>query len=313
MPGGVATSALGPRRRPIQRLASLANGDAARAPVAVGSSVVRLPSPPPWPPSTRRPFASRSRGKRKKKEDANAPLLNEHLIAALFNRKGRGGTATADTFEVRLIVDRGRAPTAGGAGVEAGEATAAAGTAEEDDEGGDADAEEEAGEDAADDASQVTTLARAIALTHELELDLMEVTLRADPPVLRAADADGWLYAQRRRERRAAAQKRREGGGAVSDRATKEFKFRAGIADHDLERKAGRMMGYLDKGHAVQVTLTARGYMLRQDEGAIATTLDRVRELVGDRAVEARGMRANARKNYGSLLLHPNPNKRSKA
>ena len=99
-----------------------------------------------------------------------------------------------------------------------------------------------------------------------------------------------------------------EGGGAISDRPLKEFKFRAGIADHDLERKANNMLQYLSKGHAIRVTLTARQRSLNEDAQAISTTLDRVKELIGDKAVEVRGMKANERKSYGNLLLHPNKN-----
>ena len=66
------------------------------------------------------------------------------------------------------------------------------------------------------------------------------------------------------------------------------------------------MIKYIEKGHAIRVTLTARKWMLAKDEQAITTTFERVRELLGDRAVEARGMKANDRKSYGSLLLHPN-------
>ena len=85
----------------------------------------------------------------------------------------------------------------------------------------------------------------------------------------------------------------------------KEYKFNAGIAEHDLVRKANGMVGYLSRGHAVRVTLTARQRRLKDDADAIRTTLGRVRELLGDRVVEARGMKSNNRNSYGTLLLHP--------
>ena len=85
----------------------------------------------------------------------------------------------------------------------------------------------------------------------------------------------------------------------------KEYKFHAGIAEHDLVRKANGMVGYLSRGHAVRVTLTARQRSLKDDANAIRTTLGRVRELLGDRVVEARGMKSNDRNSYGTLLLHP--------
>jgi hypothetical protein len=54
----------------------------------------------------------------------------------------------------------------------------------------------------------------------------------------------------------------------------------------------------------VRVTLTARQRSLNDNTDAIRTTLKRVRELLGDRAVEARGMKSNNRNSYGTLLLH---------
>ena len=76
---------------------------------------------------THRNFASSKRNNKRGRSnnksphnDENAPLLNEHLIAELFNQmntvKGGGGGSggdgvakiSADTFEVRLIVDAGR-------------------------------------------------------------------------------------------------------------------------------------------------------------------------------------------------------------
>ena len=225
-----------------------------------------------------------SRAKRRKSKDGNAPLLNEHLIAELFNMKQRENV-TAESYEVRLIVDPAR-PERGRGG-----------------EDGDRDDQDQGG--AGRPTTEVCTLNRALDIAHERELDLMEVNLRQDPPVLRAVDYDRLVYDRKRQATRAAREKRERGGGAISDRQVKEFKFRAGIADHDLERKAGNMMKYLERGHAIRVTLTARQRSLNSDANAIQTTLERVKELVGDLAVEARGMKANDRKSFGSLLLHP--------
>lgn len=234
-----------------------------------------------------------SRANRKKAKDDNAPLLNEHLIAELFNMKQRKDV-TVESYEVRLIIDPAR-PDRDRGGED--------GDRDGPDRDG-ADGKEDGGE-ASRPTTEVCTLNRALDIAHERELDLMEVNLRQDPPVLRAVDYDRLVYTQKRQAAKAAREKRERGGGAISDRQVKEFKFRAGIADHDLERKAGNMMRYLERGHAIRVTLTARQRSLNSDADAILTTLDRVKELVGDLAVEARGMKANDRKSFGSLLLHP--------
>jgi translation initiation factor IF-3 len=78
---------------------------------------------------------------------------------------------------------------------------------------------------------------------------------------------------------------RKGGEGAVSDRLLKEYKFHAGIAKHDLVRKGNGLMEYLERGHAVRVMLMAQQRSLKDNANAICTTLKRVRELVGVRAV----------------------------
>jgi hypothetical protein len=44
---------------------------------------------------------------------------------------------------------------------------------------------------------------------------------------------------------------------------------------------------------------------LKDNSNAMRTMLKRVRELVGDRAVEACRMKSNDQNSYGTLLLHP--------
>jgi translation initiation factor IF-3 len=116
---------------------------------------------------------------------------------------------------------------------------------------------------------------------------------------------DRHVYELKKRLAKITSTKKKDGRGAISDRSLKEYKFRAGIAHHDLLRKTSNMMKYLEKGHAIRVTLTARQRSIKEDADAISTTLDRVRELVGDRAVEVKKLTANERNSYGSLLLHP--------
>ena len=241
-----------------------------------------------------RQFASKrpQKGKRNNKSqiDENAPLLNEHLVAELFNeinkREGRAAKKLSpDTFEVRLIIDAGR-----------------------DGKKGTDDEDNNTSSSAANHDSRIVTLNEAISISHDLSLDLMEVTLKQDPPVIKAVSYDKWLYDQKKKlsKKGGSDKKSDNAGGAISDRPLKEFKFRAGIADHDLERKTNNMLNYLAKGHAIRVTLTARQRSLREDAQAISTTLERVKELIGDKAVEVRGMKANDRLSYGNLLFHPN-------
>ena len=246
---------------------------------------------------TNRQFASKrkqkGRNNKTQKIDENAPLLNEHLVAELFNEinKKQGGAAkvSPDTFQVRLIIDAGRDGKKGN-------------------DDGNNESSNSSSSSPSNIESRIVTVNEAINISHELSLDLIGVTLKQDPPVIKEVDYDKWLYDQKKKlsKKEKEIKKGSGSGGAISDRPLKEFKFRAGIADHDLERKTNNMLKYLGKGHAIRVTLTARQRSLNADAQAIRTTLDRVKELIGDRAVEARGMKANDRLSYGNLLFHPN-------
>ena len=259
--------------------------------------------------SQTRQFASKRKMQNKSKDD-NSLLLNEHLIANLLTghvtNKKKGGSEhnakdiSAETFEVRLIVDLGR--NANNKNNNPSSDSDDDDDSDGDDEGSDDD--EQSSPSSSGPTSQITSLMEAINIANEHNLDLMEVMLKQNPPVIKAVDYDKWLYDSKKKEK--AAGSNSGGGGAISDKALKEFKFRAGIADHDLQRKTEGLIKYLAKGHAIRVTLTARQRALNVDGKAIDTTLDRVKELVGDRAVEVRAMKSNDRRSYGSLLLHPN-------
>lgn len=259
----------------------------------------------------RRYFAATPKQRR---VEANAPLLNEHLIAELFNKINKrqdgdgvvAATATkkisADTFQVRLIIDVGR--NDGKKKKKKKDIT--------DDDDNDSDNVDQTNSNYSSNDTRIVTLNEAISISHELSLDLMEVTLKQDPPVIKAVSYDKWFYDQKKKQSKKGGSGGDSGGGggggggAISDKPLKEFKFRAGIADHDLQRKTNNMLNYLSKGHAIRVTLTARGFSLNEDADAIKTTLDRVKELIGDKAVEARGMKANDRMSVGNLVFHPN-------
>jgi hypothetical protein len=92
-------------------------------------------------------------------------------------------------------------------------------------------------------ASQVRMHVHTIDIAHKHSLDLVEITLALDLPVIEAVNVDRHLHGLRRRDTRVASAKK--GGGGISDRLLKEYKICAGIAKHDLVRKVDGMMEYL--------------------------------------------------------------------
>lgn len=149
----------------------------------------------------------------------------------------------------------------------------------------------------------VVSLVAAIETSQELGVDLVAVNLDQDVPVVKAADLNRLKY-----------ELSKKSGPAKTPTSSqvKEFKFKAGIDDNDLQRKVTNLMKYLDKGHTCKITVTSNRKNLMRDNAAVVTTLDRVREIVGDLAVEPRALRGNERGTHAVITFQPNPKARTK-
>jgi len=159
--------------------------------------------------------------------------------------------------------------------------------------------------------TNVVTLQSAMDTSNDLGLDLMEISLNQDIPVIKALDYSRLLFEKSKQSKSAAGGKRKGGmKGKQSGLAVKEFKFKAGIADNDLERKAENMIKYLVKGHHCQVTIIASRFRLREDAAAGATTLGRVREILGEYVLEPKNRKGNEK--YSTMKFEPNPKKVAK-
>ena len=159
--------------------------------------------------------------------------------------------------------------------------------------------------------TNVVTLQSAMDTSNDLGLDLMEISVNQDIPVIKALDYSRLLFEKSKQSKSAAGGKRKGGmKGKQSGLAVKEFKFKAGIADNDLERKAENMIKYLVKGHHCQVTIIASRFRLREDAAAGATTLGRVREILGEYVLEPKNRKGN--ENYSTMKFEPNPKKVAK-
>ncbi len=91
----------------------------------------------------------------------------------------------------------------------------------------------------------------AMKLAHEQNLDLVEISPNAKPPVCRLMDYGKYRYEQGRKQRE---QRKHQHQNAV-----KEIKFRPNVGDHDYQTKVGHVRKFLEKGHKVKISLTFRG------------------------------------------------------
>ena len=114
--------------------------------------------------------------------------------------------------------------------------------------------------------------AEALQMASSSELDLVEVSPTAQPPVVRIMDYGKFLFEQNKKAHSA---KRKQKQIQV-----KEVKFRPGTGEADYQIKLRNLVRFLTEGDKAKVTLRFRGReMVHQDIGR--KLLDRV---VGDLA-----------------------------
>ncbi|MFO1410722.1 MAG: translation initiation factor IF-3 [Steroidobacteraceae bacterium] len=119
------------------------------------------------------------------------------------------------------------------------------------------------------DGSQAGVMTRfdAMSLAQSAELDLVEVSPTAEPPVVRIMDYGKFLFEQNKKAHSA---KRKQKQIQV-----KEVKFRPGTEEGDYQVKLRNLIRFLTEGDKAKVTLRFRGReMVHQDIGR--KLLDRV-------------------------------------
>ncbi len=109
--------------------------------------------------------------------------------------------------------------------------------------------------------------AEALQLASAAELDLVEVSPMAQPPVVRIMDYGKFLFEQNKKAHSA---KRKQKQIQI-----KEVKFRPGTGEADYQIKLRNLVRFLTEGDKAKVTLRFRGReMVHQDIGR--KLLDRV-------------------------------------
>jgi len=113
-------------------------------------------------------------------------------------------------------------------------------------------------------------------MARERNLDLVEISPTAQPPVCRIMDYGKFLYQQEKKEREA---KKHQKTITV-----KEVKFRINVDEHDYEFKKNHVLRFLEQGDKVKATIFFRGReMTHTNLGR--QVLERLLKEIGDRAV----------------------------
>jgi len=101
------------------------------------------------------------------------------------------------------------------------------------------------------DESEIVSLARALVMAEEAELDLVEVAPKAAPPVCKVMDYGKFLF-EESKKKNAAKKKQKK-------MQVKEIKFRPGTGDGDYQIKVKHLMQFLGEGNKTKITIRYRG------------------------------------------------------
>ena len=103
-------------------------------------------------------------------------------------------------------------------------------------------------------------LSKALALADELELDLVEISAKADPPVCKILDYQKYIYQQKK--------KAKEMKANSTKVVIKEIRFGPNTDEHDFQFKLKHARGFLQEGSKVKATIFFRGRSIMfKDQG----------------------------------------------
>jgi translation initiation factor IF-3 len=121
----------------------------------------------------------------------------------------------------------------------------------------------------------VVTVNEGLRMADQVGLDLVEISPNAAPPVCKILD-----YGKYRYELQKKAHEARKKQKVIQ---IKEIKLRPTIDKHDLEIKIRNVMGFLEEGDKVRITLRFRGREMDHQELGMRV-LERVQEALKDAA-----------------------------
>ena len=108
----------------------------------------------------------------------------------------------------------------------------------------------------------VVPLRKAIEMANEMELDLVEISPNADPPVCRILDYQKFLYQQKK--------KQKEMKAKTTKIVVKEIRFGPNTDEHDYNFKLKHAQKFLEEGHKVKAFVFFKGRsILYKEKGEI--------------------------------------------
>ena len=115
----------------------------------------------------------------------------------------------------------------------------------------------------------IVAIAEALRLAAEAELDLVEISPMAEPPVCRIMDFGKFKYAESKKQHEAKLKQKQV--------QIKEIKFRPGTDDGDYNIKLRNLIKFLNDGDKTKITLRFRGREMAHQEIGMRL-IERVKE-----------------------------------
>lgn len=97
----------------------------------------------------------------------------------------------------------------------------------------------------------VLSRAEALQMARDQELDLVEISADADPPVVKIIDWGKYNYQRTKQQ-----QQNRKNAKTLD---VKQMRLGLKIGEHDLQTKLGKVSKFLEAGHKVKITVFFRG------------------------------------------------------
>ncbi len=99
--------------------------------------------------------------------------------------------------------------------------------------------------------SKIMSLSEALSLADEMELDLVEISPNADPPVCKIIDYQKFLYQQKKKQKEIKAN--------AAKIVVKEIRFGPNTDDHDYNFKLKHAINFLEEGAKVRAYVFFKG------------------------------------------------------
>lgn len=118
----------------------------------------------------------------------------------------------------------------------------------------------------------ILSLEEALRKAAEFDLDLIEISPNAVPPVAKIADLGKFMYTEQK--------KQKEARGKSHSVEVKAIQVKLGTGDHDLGLKAKKASEWLAEGNRVQLNLFLPGRAKYLDQKFLETRLERLLKLL---------------------------------